>query len=222
MNNINKYVEHTSLKPETTKADLNKLLQEAIDNDFLGVCINPVNIKYAKNYLQDKNIKIVTVVGFPLGATATEIKAQEAALAIKDGADEVDMVINVGALKDNDDAFVLQDIKAVVETSNNTPVKVIIETDLLTKEEIIRASHLSAKAGAKFIKTSTGFVKNGVGAKVEDVKIMAEIAKEYGIQVKASGGIKTFKDAKKLIEAGASRLGTSSGVQIIEGAKIEA
>ena len=169
--------------------------------------------------VKDTDIKIVTVIGFPLGANLTEIKSKEAQLAVLDGADEIDMVINISALKDNNDALVSQDIEAVVKASGEKPVKVIIETDLLTKEEIKRASHLSAKAGAKFIKTSTGFVKNGVGAKVEDVEIMSSIAKEYGIQVKASGGIKTFEDAKKLIEAGASRLGTSSGVQIIQGAK---
>ncbi len=222
MKNINKYVEHTLLKPEARKADLNKLFDEAIENKFLGVCINPVNIKFAKEFLGNANTKIVTVIGFPLGANSTEIKAKEAAFAVKDGADEVDMVINIGALKDGDEDLVLNDIKEVVVASKDKPVKVIIETDLLSKEEIVKASHLSAKAGAKFIKTSTGFVKTGVGAKLEDVRIMAEIAKEYGIQVKASGGIKTFEDAKKLIEAGASRLGTSSGVQIVEGAKIEA
>ena len=219
MNNINKYVEHTLLKPDATKAELDKLLLEAKENAFLGVCVNPINIKYSKEYLKDADIKIVTVIGFPLGANLTEIKAKEAQLAVLDGADEIDMVINISALKDNNDALVSQDIEAVVKASGEKPVKVIIETDLLTKEEIKRASHLSAKAGAKFIKTSTGFVKNGVGAKVEDVEIMSSIAKEYGIQVKASGGIKTFEDAKKLIEAGASRLGTSSGVQIIQGAK---
>ena len=220
MKNINKYVEHTLLKQDATKEDLDKLFQEARDNDFLGVCINPVNVNYAKKSLKDTDIKIVTVIGFPLGANLTEIKVQETKLAINDGADEVDMVINVSAIKNKDYNSALEDIKAVVQAST-VPVKVIIETDLLTKDEIKTASELAAKAGAKFIKTSTGFVKNGVGAKVEDVKIMAEVAQKYNIQVKASGGIKTFEDAKKLIEAGASRLGTSSGVKIIEGAKLE-
>lgn len=219
MNNINKYVEHTLLKPDATKLELDKLLLEAKENEFLGVCVNPINVSYAKEFLKNTDIKIVTVIGFPLGANCTEIKAKEAELAVLDGADEIDMVINISALKDNNDEFVLQDIAQVVKASGEKPVKVIIETDLLTKDEIKRASHITAKAGAKFIKTSTGFVKTGVGAKVEDVEVMSAIAKEYGIQVKASGGIKTFEDAVKLVNAGASRLGTSSGVQIIQGAK---
>lgn len=218
MKNINKYVEHTLLKPDATKEMLDALLNEAIENDFLGVCVNPINIKYAKTALKGTDVKVVTVIGFPLGANLTEIKVQETKLAISDGADEVDMVLNVSALKNKDYNFVLNDIKAVVEASCNIPVKVIIETDLLTTEEIIKATELVCEAKAQFVKTSTGFVKNGVGAKVEDVKVMAEIANKYGLQVKASGGIKTFDDAVKLIEAGASRLGTSSGVQIVKGA----
>jgi len=222
MKNINKYVEHTLLKPDATKADLDKLLNEAIEHEFLGVCVNPVNIKYAKEVLKNTEIKIVTVVGFPLGASLSEVKAKETQLAIQDGADEVDMVINVSALKDNNDTLVENDIKEVVKAAGNIPVKVIIETDLLTKEEIVKATHIVGKSGAKFVKTSTGFVKTGVGAKVEDVEVMSNIAKEYNIQVKASGGIKTYKDALNLINVGASRLGTSSGVQIVEGAKSEA
>jgi len=222
MKNINKYVEHTLLKQDATIDMLDKILQEATDNDFLGVCVNPINVKYAKNFLRNTDVKVVTVIGFPLGANLSEIKAKETELAILDGADEVDMVINVSALKNKDYDFVLADIKDVVAAAKNTPVKVIIETDLLTKDEIAKATEIVCSSGAKFVKTSTGFVKNGVGAKVEDVKIMAEIAHKCGLQVKASGGIKTFSDAKNLIEAGASRLGTSSGVQIIEGAKIEA
>ena len=222
MKNINKYVEHTLLKPNATKADLDKLLNEAIEHDFLGVCINPVNIKYAKNVLKDTEIKIVTVVGFPLGANLSEVKAQETKIAVLDGADEIDMVINISALKNCEYDLVENDIKEVVEAAGNKPVKVIIETDLLTKEEIVKVTHIVGKSGAKFVKTSTGFVKTGVGAKVEDVEVMANIAKEYNILVKASGGIKTYNDAVKLIKAGASRLGTSSGVQIVEGEKSEA
>jgi len=219
MKNINKYVEHTLLKPDATKEMLDALLNEAIENNFLGVCVNPINIKYAKNILKDTDVKVVTVIGFPLGANLTEIKVQETKLAIIDGADEVDMVLNVSALKDKNYDFVLEDIKAVVDAANNIPVKVIIETDLLTSDEVAKATELVCEGKAQFVKTSTGFVKNGVGAKVEDVKIMSEIANKYGLQVKASGGIKTFEDAVKLIEAGASRLGTSSGVEIIKGAK---
>ena len=217
MNNINKYVEHTLLKPDAKKADLDKLLREAIDYNFLGVCVNPINVKYAKKVLLGTNVKVVTVVGFPLGANLSLIKAQEAQNAIIDGADEIDMVMNISALKDENDTYVLNDIQEVVKASKDNPVKVIIETDLLNKEEITKAVHLVGVSGAKFVKTSTGFVKNGLGAKVEDVKLMFEIAQKYNILVKASGGIKTFEDAKKLIEAGAARLGTSSGVQIMQG-----
>lgn len=221
MKNINKYVEHTLLKQDATKEELEKLFREARENDFLGVCVNPVNVRMAKEALRGTDIKVVTVVGFPLGATYSEIKAQEAVKAVENGADEVDMVMNVSALKNREYGYVLEDIKAVVADCSK-PVKVIIETDLLTKEEIAKATEIVGMSGARFVKTSTGFVKNGVGAKVEDVKIMSEIADKYGILVKASGGIKTFEDAKKLIEAGASRLGTSSGIKIIEGAKLEA
>ncbi len=222
MKNINKYVEHTLLKQDATRENLDKLLKEARDNDFLGVCVNPVNVKYAKDKLNDTGVKVVTVIGFPLGANLSELKAKETELAIKDGADEVDMVLNVSALKNKDYDYVYNDIKAVVNASTGIPVKVIIETDLLTKDEIAKATEIVCKSGAKFVKTSTGFVKNGVGAKVEDVKIMYEIANKYGLQVKASGGIKNYEDAVKLIEAGATRLGTSSGVQIVEGARLEA
>lgn len=215
MKNINKYVEHTLLKPNATKQELDNLLKDAKKYNFLGVCVNPINLAYAKEILKDTDIKIVTVVGFPLGANKTEIKVQETILAEKDGADEIDMVINVSALKNLDYDFVEQDISAVVK-STTKPVKVIIETDLLTSEEIKKASEIACLAGAKFVKTSTGFVKDGVGAKVSDVKVMSEIAKKYGAEVKASGGIKTYNDAKMLIEAGASRLGTSSGVKIVE------
>ncbi|MCR4881234.1 MAG: deoxyribose-phosphate aldolase [bacterium] len=220
MKNINKYVEHTLLKQDATKEELEKLFIEAKKYGFLGVCVNPVNVRMAKDALRGTDIKVVTVVGFPLGATYSSIKAQEAVIAVDNGADEIDMVMNVSALKDKEYGIVLDDIKAVVADSSK-PVKVIIETDLLTKDEIAKATDIVGMSGAKFVKTSTGFVKNGVGAKVEDVALMSEIAGRYGIQVKASGGIKTYEDAKKLIEAGASRLGTSSGVKIVEGANLE-
>ena len=221
MKNINKYVEHTLLKQDATREELEKLFNEAKENEFLGVCVNPVNVRFAKDSLRGTDVKVVTVVGFPLGATYPEIKAKEAVIAVENGADEVDMVMNVSALKDKEYGVVLEDIKAVVADCEK-PVKVIIETDLLTREEIAKATEIVGMSGASFVKTSTGFVKNGVGAKVEDVALMSEIANKYGIMVKASGGIKTYEDAEKLIEAGASRLGTSSGVKIIEGAKLEA
>ena len=221
MKNINKYVEHTLLKQDATNEELIKLFDEAKEYDFLGVCVNPVNVRMAKEALRGTDIKVVTVVGFPLGATYSEIKAHEAVKAIEDGADEVDMVMNVSALKNREYGVVLEDIKAVVAASSK-PVKVIIETDLLRQDEIAKATEIVGLSGARFVKTSTGFVKNGVGAKVEDVIMMSKIANKYGISVKASGGIKTFEDAKKLLEAGALRLGTSSGVKIIEGANFEA
>ena len=214
---INKYIEHTILKPNLTKNELLQFLDEAKTYSFKGVCINPCHVAFAKEYLKDTNIKIVTVIGFPLGANCTATKAFEAQQAVKNGADEIDMVINITALKDGDYDFVRSDIQEVVKASQDRPVKVILETDLITKEEIKKACLLCIEAGAKFVKTSTGFVKDGVGAKVEDVKLMNETVKDFGLEVKASGGIRSLEDAKKMIEAGASRLGTSAGVKIVQG-----
>jgi deoxyribose-phosphate aldolase len=216
---INRYIEHTILKPDATYDEIFKVLAEAIKYNFRGVCINPVHVALAAGYLKDYDTKVVTVVGFPLGANETATKAFEAQQAINVGADEIDMVINVTALKDKKYDLALSDVKGVVMACGQIPVKVIIETDLLTKEEIEKACQICIAAGAKFVKTSTGFVKNGVGAKAEDVKLMYDLVSPHGIEVKASGGIKTFEDAKKMIEAGASRLGTSSGVQIFEESK---
>lgn len=215
--NINSYIEHTLLKPNATKEELINLLVEAKTYSFKGVCINPCHVAFAKNYLKDTSVNVVTVIGFPLGANATSVKAFEAAQAVKDGADEIDMVINVTALKDGEDSFVKNDIKEVVKASGEKPVKVILETDLITKEEIKKACLICSEAGAKFVKTSTGFVKDGVGAKEEDIKLMYETVKDFGLQVKASGGIRSFEDAQKMINAGATRLGTSAGVKIVQG-----
>lgn len=217
MKEINNYIEHTLLKPDATESELKKLFDEAIEHKFLGVCVNPVNVKFAKEYLKDSDVKIVTVVGFPLGASRSDVKAFETSKAIADGADEVDMVLNITAMKDKKYSFVQSDVEAVVAAAGDIPVKVILETDLLDSDEIKEASLICAKAKASFVKTSTGFVKNGVGAKVQDVKLMHETVKGFGLEVKASGGIKTHDDAIKLIEAGASRLGTSSGVAIVKG-----
>ena len=213
--NLNKYIEHTLLKQDATKQDFEKLLQEAKEYDFKGVCVNPFNVAAAKKYLKDTNVKIVTVVGFPLGANVSEVKAFEAQKAVQDGADEVDMVINVSKLKDKEYDYIKQDIEAVKAACEGKILKVILETDLLTKEEIKKACELCVEAKADFVKTSTGFVKNGVGAKVEDVKLMSETVKPYGLGVKASGGIRDKEKALALIEAGADRLGTSSGVAIV-------
>ena len=217
MDNLNKHIEHTLLKQDAMKEDFIKLFDEAKENDFLGVCINPLYVKLAKEHLKNTDVKIVTVIGFPLGANRTEVKVFETALAVKDGADEIDMVINVTALKNKDYDFVINDIKSVKQACENKPLKVILETDLLTKDEIKQACELCIKAKADFVKTSTGFVKNGVGAKVEDVKLMYETVSPYGLKVKASGGIRDKQTALDMLKAGAERLGTSSGVKIING-----
>lgn len=214
---LNEYIEHTLLKPEATEKELETLFEETKTCKFKGVCVNPINVKSAKKALDGTNVKVVTVVGFPLGATFSEIKAREAELAIKDGADEVDMVINVGKLKDGKLDFVTDDIATVKKACGQKVLKVIIETDLLTEEEIVKACKCAVSAKADFVKTSTGFVKNGVGAKVEDVKLMYETVKNAGLGVKASGGIRDREKAVALVEAGATRLGTSSGVKIVNG-----
>lgn len=214
--NLNKYIEHTLLKQDATKEELIKLFDEAIENKFLGVCVNPVNVKFAKEYLKDSDVKIVTVVGFPLGASKPEAKAYEAKLAIEDGADEVDMVINVSAMKDKDFQAVLNDVETVKAACADKALKVILETDLLTTEEIEKACKICIKAKADFVKTSTGFVKNGVGAKVEDVLLMYITVSPFGLRVKASAGIRDKEKALAMIKAGAARLGTSSGVEIVK------
>ena len=216
---LNKYIEHTLLKQDATRAEITKLLEEACQYSFLGVCVNPCNVSYAHQYLKDTNrsdVKVVTVIGFPLGQATCESKVLETVDAIKNGADEIDMVINGGRLKDKDYDYIVDEISKVKSACQGRNLKVIIETDLLTKEEIKIACELCIKGGANFVKTSTGFVKNGVGAKAEDVKLMYETVKDAGLQVKASGGIRDKEAALKMIEAGAVRLGTSSGVKIVE------
>ncbi len=212
---LNKYIEHTLLKQDATKADFEKLFAEARENKFLGVCVNPAYVEMAREALKDTDVKIVTVVGFPLGASKTEIKVAETLAAIKDGADEIDTVLNVTALKDKNYDYIVKEVAALKSACGEHNLKVILETDLLTKDEIAKASELCVKGGADLVKTSTGFVKGGVGAKVEDVKLMWETVSPHGLGVKASGGIKTKEDALALIEAGATRLGTSSGVAIV-------
>lgn len=214
---MEKYIEHTLLKQDATEQDLINLFEEAKKYNFLGVCINPCYVKLAKEYLKDSDVKIVTVVGFPLGANKTDVKVYETKCAIEDGADEIDMVINVTRLKDKKYDFIVNEIKKIKEAAGSHILKVILETDLLTKEEIKKACELCIEAKADIVKTSTGFVKNGVGAKEEDVKLMYDTVSPYGLKVKASGGIRDRETAEKLIKAGASRLGTSSGVKIING-----
>ena len=212
---ISKYIEHTLLKQDATKAEITKLLDEAIQYNFLGVCVNPCNVKYAKEYLKNSAVKVVTVIGFPLGQNTKEVKILETIDAIKNGADEIDMVINVGLLKDKAYGAIVDEISAIKGACQGHNLKVILETDLLTQDEIKKACELCIEAKADLVKTSTGFVKNGVGAKAEDVAIMFNTVKDAGMQVKASGGIRDKEAALKMIEAGATRLGTSSGVKIV-------
>ena len=212
---LNKYIEHTLLKQDATKADFEKLFKEARDNKFFGVCVNPAYVEMAREALNGTDVKIVTVVGFPLGANKTEIKAAETVAALKDGADEIDMVLNVTELKNKNYDYVSDEVAALKKVCGEHNLKVIIETDLLTKDEIKTACELAINGGADFVKTSTGFVKGGVGAKAEDVELMFNTVKDAGLQVKASGGIRDKEAAIAMINAGAVRLGTSSGVKIV-------
>lgn len=211
---LNKYIEHTLLKQDATKEEIKKLLDEAKKYKFFGVCVNPVNVKFAKEYLKDTDIKVVTVIGFPLGQTTREVKVLETIDAVKNGADEIDMVLNDGKLKDGDFEYLKDEISAVKLACQSKNLKVILETDLLDKDEIKKACEICIEAGADFVKTSTGFVKNGVGAKEEDVKLMYETVKDSGLGVKASGGVRDRETAIRMIEFGATRIGTSSGVKI--------
>ena len=217
MSDLAKYIEHTLLKQNATAQELEKLYAEAKKYNFRGVCVNPAYVKSAKEFLKGTDVKIVTVIGFPLGANVSNVKAFEAEQSVKDGADEVDMVINVSAIKDANWEYVETDIRTVKEACPNNVLKVILETDLLTQEEIKKACEVCIKAKADFVKTSTGFVKNGVGAKLEDVKLMYETVAPFGLKVKASGGIRDKNKALEMIKAGAYSLGTSSGVEIVNG-----
>ncbi len=214
MDNLSKYIDHTILKPEATNEDIKKICQEAIGYGFKAVCINPVYVKYASEILKDTGVLIATVVGFPLGNNLTKVKELETELAIEDGADEIDMVINIPALKNKEFDLVKRDIQGVVKASKGKEVKVIIETCLLTKEEIIKASEIIVEAGANFVKTSTGFSTGG--AEEEDIKLIKSVVKEKA-KIKASGGIRSKEKAVKMIEAGADRIGASSSIKIVEG-----
>ncbi|NQN92338.1 deoxyribose-phosphate aldolase [Streptococcus suis] len=215
---LNKYIDHTILKPETTQEQVEKILSEAKEYDFASVCVNPTWVSLAAESLKDSDVKVCTVIGFPSGANTSAVKAFETKDAIANGADEIDMVINVGALKSGNDALVLDDIKAVVDASGDKLVKVIIETCLLTDDEKVRACQLSKEAGADYVKTSTGFSTGG--ATVADVALMRKtVGPDMG--VKASGGARSYEDAIAFIEAGASRIGASSGVAIMNGAQAD-
>ena len=212
--NIAKLIDHTLLKPAATQEQIKALCQEARTYGFCSVCVNPYWVAFAKKQLAATDVKVCTVIGFALGATTSAAKAFEAADAVKNGADEIDMVINMGALKSGDTQAVLDDIRAVREACAGHVLKVIIETSQLTDEEKVTACQLAAKAGADFVKTSTGF--NGGGATPQDVALMRKSIPAH-MQVKASGGIRTRADLDAMVAAGATRIGTSSGVTIIEG-----
>ena len=210
-----KLFDHTILKADATRKDVKRVCDEAMAYSFCSVCVNSYYVPYVANLLHGSDVKICSVVGFPLGAMSTRAKALEAKIAVMDGADEIDMVINVGELKDRDYSVVLEDIKAVKEACGENILKVIIETCLLTDDEKVKACELAKEAGADFVKTSTGF--GSAGAKVEDVRLMREtVGPDMG--VKASGGIHDKEFAKELVDAGANRLGTSATIEIVESA----
>ena len=211
---VNSYIDHTLLKADANKEQILSLIDEAKKYEFASVCVNPTWVKMAAELLKDSSVKVCTVIGFPLGATTSAVKAFEAKDAIANGADEVDMVINIGALKSRNLKLVEDDIKAVVEASGRKLVKVIIETCLLTDEEKVEACQLAKLAGADFVKTSTGFSIGG--ATIEDIELMRE-AVGPTMGVKASGGARTLEAAQAFIKAGATRIGTSSGVAIMKG-----
>ncbi|MCQ2748967.1 MAG: deoxyribose-phosphate aldolase [Clostridia bacterium] len=209
---LNKYIDHTILKAFATEDDVRKICNEAIEYDFASVCINPCHVKLAAQLLGLSDVKVCTVIGFPLGANSSDVKAYEAKKAIEEGADEVDMVINVGKAKQGDWDFVRDDIRKVREAAKDKLLKVIVETCYLTDEEIFKACIMAKEAEADFVKTSTGFGTGG--ATVEHVKLMRDAVGET-MGVKASGGVRTKEDALKMIEAGATRIGTSNGKDII-------
>ncbi|MBG9445621.1 deoxyribose-phosphate aldolase [Cytobacillus firmus] len=214
-NNVAKMIDHTLLKADATKDQIEKICAEAKEYNFASVCVNPTWVKLSSDLLNGTEVKVCTVIGFPLGASTPETKAFETKNAIENGATEVDMVINIGALKGGDNELVERDIRAVVDAAKGKALtKVIIETCLLTEEEKVRACELSVKAGADFVKTSTGFSTGGATA--EDIALMRKtVGPDLG--VKASGGVRSAEDAQKMIEAGATRIGASSGAAIVNG-----
>jgi deoxyribose-phosphate aldolase len=215
MKPLNKYFDHTLLKPEATKEQIKTLCEEAMENDFYSVCVNSYRVKEASELLKDSQIKVAAVVGFPLGAMTIAAKTYETITALRDGANEIDMVINIGALKDKDYETVEKDIYAITSVAKdyNAIVKVIIETCLLSDEEKIKACKLSEKAGAEYVKTSTGFSLGG--AEINDVILMKKTVGNR-LKVKASGGIRDYKKTIAMIDAGAERIGASAGVQILK------
>lgn len=212
---LNKYIDHTLLKPEATSEEIIKLCNEAKEYEFKAVCVNPCYVSLCREHLANSDVKIATVIGFPLGANTIETKVYETENALKNGANEIDMVINIGKLKSKDFDYVYNEIREIVNKAKEVEaiVKVIIETCLLTDDEKVKACELAKKANARFVKTSTGFSTGG--ATVEDVRLMKKTVGD-DLEVKASGGIRDLETFKKMIEAGATRIGTSSGVKIIK------
>ncbi len=211
--NIAKYIDHTNLKPYATYKDIEKLCQEAVEFGFYAVCVNPFYVSFAKNQLKDRSVKVCSVVGFPLGANLLKTKLLEATLACQDGADELDIVWNISAFKSKDFSYVENELKTLVQYTENCIHKIIVETAYLNHDEKVIAVKLVKNSGAEFIKTSTGFAPKG--ATVEDVKLFKSLAGEQ-LKVKAAGGIRDYKTALAMIKAGADRIGTSYGVNIIK------
>ncbi len=213
---IAQLIDHTVLRPDTTRADIEQLCQEARQHRFWSVCVNPTWVGLARQLLDGSGVKVCCVVGFPLGANLPETKVVEARAAIRQGAKEIDMVINVGALKSGDDSLVFREIRSVVEAcrEGSAKCKVILETSLLKNEEKVRACELATEARADFVKTSTAF--SAGGATAEDVVLMDRIVRDRGLGVKASGGIRSLADLRRMVEAGATRIGTSSGIKILQ------
>lgn len=211
--NYNKMIDHTVLKADTPLETVKRTCDEAMEYGFASVCINPCHVAYCADYLKDSDVNVCTVIGFPLGANTSAVKAFETKDAIANGADEIDMVMNIGALKDKNYDLVRDDVKAVVEAANGTLVKVILETCLLTEDEIKKACELCVEAKADYVKTSTGFSTRG--ATIEDVRIMKE-AVHGKAKVKAAGGVRTPEDMVKIVAAGADRIGTSAGCSLVK------
>lgn len=210
---INKLIDHTLLKAFATAEDIKKLCEEAKEYDFASVCVNPCNVKLTHELLKGTDVRVCTVIGFPLGANTMEVKAYETEDAVKNGANEIDMVINVGKAKEHDFNYLVEEIRSVVDSADGNLVKVILETCYLTDEEIVEACHAASIAGAQFVKTSTGFGTGG--ATVEHVSLMRKSI-PITMSVKASGGIRTLEDLEKMVAAGATRIGASSGKKIIK------
>jgi deoxyribose-phosphate aldolase len=207
------------LHPQARREEITKLCEEAKENKFFAVCVNPFHVRQAVKELSSSDVAVATVVGFPLGANLTDIKIAEAQRALSEGAEEIDLVINIGALKDGDVDYITDEIKAIVKVAKGHMVKVIIECDLLTDDEKRKATKACVDAQAGMVKTSTGFVKDGKGATVEDIRLIKETLGDAPLGIKASAGIRDVEKAKALIEAGATRLGTSAGVAIVKGAE---